>query len=655
MSPASTTKSSGTTIRPASSTAPPGSTTRPASTTAPSGSTTRPASTTAPSGSTTAPSGSTTRPASTTAPSGSTTRSSAGSTSATPTATTSSGSGGTTPSGGGCARSKYRTIDSSCASANNPFWGSAGQPYGRLLPPNYVDGISRPALLSNGSEYVSARTISFTVFSLDETPDPSNTLLNIFFLNAIGSDLSQPAGLNDVVSCCAAGQLVPDPPSRCFPVNVPTDDPIYGWFNITCLNYVRASTAPGQPGQALQQINEASSFIDLSFVYGTSLEQSNSLRTLSGGRLKAVRRNGVEWPVIDPAGCTWADVCYLVADRRSYQTPMSATVHLLFLREHNRLANQLKVNNPTWSDETIFQEARRINIAQYQYIVYYEYLPRVLGRENMLSKGLIIEGTGFSSDYSSFRNPSALAEFSVVQAFMQSSVTGGINFYMNDTVQSARLSDLAGNLGSLETTFEWFFAGLIKQQAALVDTSFSIELKNFMYRGTASVGQDLVALNIQQMRDFGFARYNDYRLRCGLGRLATWEAYNATQKAPCIKTIARLQSLYGTVDDLDVFVGGAFEDPLPGSLLGPTFSCLFQEQVLAARTGDRYFFELGGQDGSFTAAQLAEIRKIKLSKLMCNSFPTTLNIQADVLSPISDTNPVVACSSLPGVNLNFFV
>ncbi|XP_049295123.1 peroxidase-like [Anopheles funestus] len=564
-------------------------------------------------------------------------------TNTTPSATTSAGTAT-------CPSSKYRSIDSSCSSRQNPTFGKAGEPYARLLPPNYANGISSPPVMTNGSAYVSARTISFNVFAIDEVPDPNNTLLNIFFLQAIGNDLSLPAGSEDPVQCCADGQVIPNAPSRCYPLLIASNDPLYSWFNIRCLNYVRLLTKPST--QPVEQINSASSLLDLSFLYGSSVAQSNKLRTLSGGRLQAVRRNGVEWPIPDPAGCSWSNVCYLVADRRSYQYPMSATVHLLFLREHNRLANQLKLLNPSWSDEILFQEARRINIAQYQYIVYYEYLPRVLGQENMIKNRLIFEGTNFASDFNAFQNPSSTGEFGgVLVPFMQSQLPGSINFYVNDSVQSSQLSSWAGNLASLESSFASFFTGLTTQSTNLMDSSFSIEWKNFMYRGNAALGQDFLALDIQRMRDYGFARYNDYRSRCGLSRYATWEAYNATFKVACPKTIDRLRLYYPTVDDLDLFVGAAFEEPIAGSLMGPTFSCLYNQQFLATRTGDRYFFEAGGQEGSFTAAQLTEIRKISVARLMCNAFPTATKIQPDAFCPVSANNSLVSCSTLPTLNL----
>ncbi|XP_053677661.1 peroxidase-like [Anopheles nili] len=572
----------------------------------------------------------------------------------TPTTTTTSSSGTTSGGALSCRGSKYRSIDSSCSSKINPTWGKADQPYARLLPPNYADGISRLPVMANGSEYANARSLSFNIFSIDETRDPNNTLLNIFFLQAIANDLNQPANSNDVVQCCANGQVIPDAPSRCYPVKVPADDALYSWFKIRCLNYVRALTSPPkQPGQPVQQINSATSLLDLSFLYGSTVVQSNTLRAFSGGRLKTVRRNGGEWPMTDPAGCSAeVNVCYLVADSRSYQFPMSATVHLIFLREHNRLANQLKLVNPSWTDEVLFQEARRINVAQYQYIVYYEYLPRILGRTNMLFDRLIFEGTGFASDFNPYQDPSSLSEFgSVLIPFMQSQLPGSFDFYVNDTIQSVQLSSMTSKLDTLENTFSSIFTGLLTQTTNLLDSSFSIQWKNFMYRGHASLGQDLLALDIQRMRDFGFARYNDYRTRCGLNRFATWEAYSTVFRIACPTTIDMLQKYYSSVDDLDLFVGALFEEPLAGSMMGPTFQFIMKQQFLAARTGDRYFFEAGGQEGSFSAGQLAEIRKTTLARLMCNAFPTTSQINADVFSPISADKPAVACKNLPSVNL----
>lgn len=66
-------------------------------------------------------------------------------------------------------------------------------------------------------------------------------------------------------------------------------------------------------------------------------------------------------------------------------------MHTLVAREHNRLAKELAVINPHWDDEILFQEARRIVIAEIQHITYNEFLPILLGKDVMEKFGLLLE------------------------------------------------------------------------------------------------------------------------------------------------------------------------------------------------------------------------------------------------------------------------
>ena len=72
------------------------------------------------------------------------------------------------------------------------------------------------------------------------------------------------------------------------------------------------------------------------------------------------------------------NLCVL-GDTRVNEQPDLAVVHTLLHREHNRLALILSKMNPHWSDETIYQETRRIVVAKMQHITYNEWIPIILG------------------------------------------------------------------------------------------------------------------------------------------------------------------------------------------------------------------------------------------------------------------------------------
>lgn len=97
-------------------------------------------------------------------------------------------------------------------------------------------------------------------------------------------------------------------------------------------------------------------------------------------------------------------------DTRVNQNPQLTLLQVVLLREHNRIADALAALNPHWDDETIFQEARRIAIAEHQYISYYEWLPIFIGLENSIRNKIIYNTNSFVNDYQPQVNPTVLNE-----------------------------------------------------------------------------------------------------------------------------------------------------------------------------------------------------------------------------------------------------
>jgi peroxidase len=72
-------------------------------------------------------------------------------------------------------------------------------------------------------------------------------------------------------------------------------------------------------------------------------------------------------------------------------------MHTLFNREHNRIAAKLATLNPTYSDETLYQETRRIVIAEYQHVVFNEFVPIISGNTSLSPLSTESYYTGYDS------------------------------------------------------------------------------------------------------------------------------------------------------------------------------------------------------------------------------------------------------------------
>lgn len=71
--------------------------------------------------------------------------------------------------------------------------------------------------------------------------------------------------------------------------------------------------------------------------------------------------------------------CFMAGDSRVNSNPFAIIIHTIMMRNHNRIAKDLKLRHPSLSDEQLFQKAKSINVDIYQRIIFDEWMPIVLG------------------------------------------------------------------------------------------------------------------------------------------------------------------------------------------------------------------------------------------------------------------------------------
>lgn len=189
---------------------------------------------------------------------------------------------------------RFRNIDGTCNNLHNPYWGSILTPYYRLIPPLYEDHVSQPR--SKGLP--NARELSLGLNELTRKPiDSNHTLITMLWGLFVDHDVTLTAVTelphHHPVSCCDK-EVLNDPENlkhpECFPISIQPNDPFYSKFNFTCMDFVRSapgfSTKNGKLWGPREQLNQITSYLDGSVVYGSTEEKAHELRDFNGGRLR---------------------------------------------------------------------------------------------------------------------------------------------------------------------------------------------------------------------------------------------------------------------------------------------------------------------------------------------------------------------------------
>ncbi|CAK9299791.1 unnamed protein product [Gordionus sp. m RMFG-2023] len=441
-----------------------------------------------------------------------------------------------------------------------------------------------------------------------------------------------------------------------------TQDSFFHSFNVKCLGFTRSQSMDDQ--KASEQVNEMTSFLDASPIYGVTEQRIKNLRTFEKGMMKStlpIKRTGMKKSILplldDEEACADQATnskgqCVLAGDDRFAEQISLTLMHIILLRQHNVIAEKLASLNLKWNDERIFQETRKIIIAMVQLITYQEYLPLILGLEAAKKNGfLLVENKGYFKGYDPRMNPTTRNEFvSAAFRFGHSMITTNYdcldknfngfksippiplrtvflaNFFYHNPPTSIFINSNTVNIA------DCLLRGLVSKPAKIVDQILSEEVRQHLFQSTTqSFGIDLGSMNIMRGRDHGLQSYVNFRKLC---QLSTPRTFDDLINIIPNNSIDAFKLLYKSTLDLDLFPVGLAEFPLKGSLLGPTFTCLLAKQFKALRSGDSYWFENDIPKALFTLEQLLEIRKVTLAKLVCGNADDMPEIQARPLMTI---------------------
>lgn len=417
---------------------------------------------------------------------------------------------------------------------------------------------------------------------------------------------------------------------------------------------IKSSVGVFDDDDTLQVYNDATSFFDLDHVYGRTKQINDILRSNIEGKMKTTESVHVDFssvvPGLPPVSKTLEnllpfyedatvplDPLYAVlgleksvfsaGDERLNQNMALTFFHTLFVREHNKICDELMDDNPVYRlmptlfDDVIFQKARSILIAKYQHILYEQYLPSVYG-------------TYFSNKlgpYQGYRlnvDPTTSTVFSNV-AFRYGHFTPKSYFaldkcgnpivnnmvvpmkqpfvgFQNPTPLALSPIGRIADSGGVDNIAR----GLIEQ--TVHENYFTVEeiLRNFPALAGAF---DLATIDIMRARYNSIPNYQQVRkhyyrddsnpLKDSIYGLPDCPSNlendeGVSDPIECFLHITsnvdkaqKLKELFSKINNIDAVVGVSLEDHVEGTSFGRTAGHIVVDEFRRTRDGDRFFYK----------------------------------------------------------------
>jgi len=493
---------------------------------------------------------------------------------------------------------EVRSYDGSNHNLDNPEWGSAFSHLQRIGPASYADGISALA----GEFRDSARAISNEVLNQEEGASLPNAFGRTDMVWQWGQFIDHDIDLTD-----GAEEEANIP----VPAGDPEFDPNGAGDAVIAFNRALFDASTGTSvDNPREQENEITSWIDASMIYGSDEERALALRVgadspflaTSEGNLLPFNEDGLA----NANGfVSDATTLFLAGDVRANEQVGLATMHTLWVREHNRLAQNLLDNNFSTDSNAVFEQARRLVIAKIQKITYEEFLPALHGGDPLP------EYAGYDETV----NPTIYNEFSAAafrfghsllnQTMLRVDASGSEVSEGHLALRSAFFT--APSILVEESSLDPILRGLATQQHQSLDSKVIQDIRNFLFGLPGDGGLDLASLNVQRGRDHGVPSYNDMRVAMDLERYTAFEQISSDINVQ----IALSEAYDGDVDLIDLWVGGLAEDAVKDAQFGELFDAIILRQFVELRNGDRFWYER-----DLTDSELQTLQDVTLAQVI---------------------------------------
>ena len=502
---------------------------------------------------------------------------------------------------------EIRSYDGSGNNLSNPNWGKAGEQLKRVTTVAYRDYIAAPG----GNTRMNPRAISNVLFSQDESISDALNLSDFtwVFGQFIDHDISFTQS---------------DDREPAF-VTVPDGDQ---FFSPGALIFMSRSEAMHGTGTSeenpREHPNNVSAYIDGSGIYGSNELRAEWLRSKIDGKLKVSRGGMLPWNtttgdfddprLVNSTGSSAYGMdddtgsgakLFVTGDRRANENPLLTSFHTLFVREHNRICDEIKSDDPALNDEQIYQKARKIVGGILQNIVYTEWLP---------AQGVTLpDYTGYNAEMDpSVFNVFSAAAFRLGHTLINSNILRMDNEGNEIPRGHTTLAESFFKPKELFVGIDPYLIGMATQVEQEFDCKVIDDVRNFLFGAPGQGGLDLAAININRGRERGLPDYNTVRADFGLPRVNTFmDITNNVEDARA------LDQIYGgDVNNIDPWVGMLAEYHMPGALFGELVMTILERQFQLLRDGDRFYFE---NDDALSSDEKEQIRNTTFRDVIMNN------------------------------------